>query len=391
SQVLTFKLQDGATSAPAPSTPVMEYSATTEELLRRFRSQVTAATGTPGYEAAREQVLRGMVTSDKLPIPPPSTAPKRGRGRGRGRGSALSRTASTGESTPVSASPVERGRGRVGRPRGRGRGGGRGGKRKREESADDDEDSEDDSEISSSYAPMPTRTKSGRNVNKPTQFVPTIPSPTREPKRRKVHRRTMDSAVCTMCKRGVSTSQNTIVFCDKCSKPYHMYCHDPPIDREFVDIAEKEWFCLACSPVEGDPAVSRAAELDGGANATFEDKRAYLFSLSRLDLVNMILKMASAHPELAIIPLKTPTTSATISTPNSTAALSAAPQSGSMSTALTGGSTHVAFDPQTAFEEDYDSDLPAHYPKPGKGLIRNIIHSPDDPAWVMEDNDVFSH
>jgi hypothetical protein len=112
-------------------------SATTAELLARARANA-AGNGTPGYEAAREQLMRSMMMSDKLPVPVAGAMPKRGRGGRKSRGGADGRSPS--ESTPGStATPTsERGRGKVGRPRGRGRGGGRGGKRKRSESVDSD-------------------------------------------------------------------------------------------------------------------------------------------------------------------------------------------------------------------------------------------------------------
>lgn len=117
------------------------YSETTAELLARARANAAAQPGTAGYEAAREHVLKNLVTSDRLPIPSPgSSASKRGRGRGRGKGGAARSARSPADSTPGSVStPVtDRARGKVGRPRGRGRGGGgRGGKRKRSESIDE--------------------------------------------------------------------------------------------------------------------------------------------------------------------------------------------------------------------------------------------------------------
>jgi hypothetical protein len=36
------------------------------------------------------------------------------------------------------------------------------------------------------------------------------------------------------------------VFCDVCNTAYHQYCHDPPIDNEYVTVLEKEWLCGPC-------------------------------------------------------------------------------------------------------------------------------------------------
>src|SRR5215469_4143100 len=82
------------------SFPSGHFSAATEELLRRVSASGAAQTGTPGYEAAREQLLKSMVTSDRLPLPPLLSTGKRGRGVGRvslTRTDGLGRTTSTPE------------------------------------------------------------------------------------------------------------------------------------------------------------------------------------------------------------------------------------------------------------------------------------------------------
>lgn len=118
-----------------------QFSASTEEIIKRVSANASARAGTPGYQAAREQVLQKIVTSDKFP---PSSPMAGGRGRGRGGGKSGTPTGSRSEvggdtTTPGATSTPLSGRGRGG-GRGRGRGGGRGGKRKRADS--------DDSEVS---------------------------------------------------------------------------------------------------------------------------------------------------------------------------------------------------------------------------------------------------
>ena len=242
------------------SFPIGHYSAATDELLRRVSASGAAQMGTPGYEAAREQILKSMVTSDRLPLPPPLQTGKRGRGGGR-----ISLARTDGHDRATSILEQTRGRGR-GRPRGRGRGGargGRGGKRKRSDSEVEESDGvltddlkygsdgpvQDDNEddASDAYTPLPTRTKSGRNVTKPSQFVPTIPSPASGTKKKRPYRRNPESALCKACHRGHSPPNNQVVFCNGCGGAYHQYCHDPPIDREAILIPEKEWFCASCS------------------------------------------------------------------------------------------------------------------------------------------------
>jgi hypothetical protein len=46
------------------------------------------------------------------------------------------------------------------------------------------------------------------------------------------------------------------------------------------------------------------------------------------------------------------------------------------------------------YEEDdgYDTDPPAHYPKPGQGLARTLRPESEDLNWLVDDNfEVFSH
>ena len=61
-----------------------------------------------------------------------------------------------------------------------------------------------------------------------------------------------------------------IVFCSSCNTPYHQYCHDPPIDREVVLIAEKDWFCSPCTRSRDEPAHS-AESLVSGSNLTADE------------------------------------------------------------------------------------------------------------------------
>lgn len=184
------------------------------------------------------------------------------------------------ETTPASASaPPTRGR-PIGRPRGsRARGttrastrGGRGGKRKRAEAEDDD-----DSSGSEIFTPTALTTKSGRNIQKPTAFVPPPqPSPTAVPayKKKRTFRRNPESAVCKICLRGVSPASNMIVFCDGCNTPYHRYCHQPPIDQSVIDEVDKEWFCKQCERERIEPVP--ATEIEGfiaGQGASAEEVR----------------------------------------------------------------------------------------------------------------------
>lgn len=310
----SFQTLNFASASPSPPVPIMPganggtstfgYSAATAELLRRMSENAAAHTGTPDYQAAREQILRGIVTSDKLPVPPPMTTGKRGRG-GRGgltRADSMARTSAT----PTAFQTPETTRGRPrGRPRGRGRGrgSGRGGKRKREDSdaemsdvsmSDDGklgsdgrmQGEDDEEDMSDSYTPLPTRTKSGRSITKPTQFIPTIQSPSSGQKKKRAYRRNPESALCKACDRGHSPANNQVVFCDGCGSAYHQYCHDPPIEKEVVLVPEKEWFCASC--VRDRDEVITGSTLEGlvsGETMTREEVRLFPIHLAVLLLI----------------------------------------------------------------------------------------------------------
>lgn len=220
-----------------------QISAQTESILKRINDNAAnaAAAGTPGWEAAKEQIMRDMQTSDKFPTPTPPRETGASQPAGQGGSANGSQITFKMEGDSIQVTPNSSGRGRGGgRPRGRGRGGGRGSKRKR--GAGTDEESED-SEV---YSPVVTTTKSGRSVQKPSSFVPPPPSPTTTSKRKRPYRRNPESAVCKICLRGTSPANNMIVFCDGCNTPYHRYCHHPPIDQAVVDEFDKEWYCQQC-------------------------------------------------------------------------------------------------------------------------------------------------
>ncbi|KAF2644657.1 CoA-transferase family III [Massarina eburnea CBS 473.64] len=307
----------GATSFP-------QYSASTAEILKRLQASNSAAAGTPAFEAKRAEVMQSYMTSDKLPTPPPvANSGRRGRGGRSATGGTTRADGAGGSAESVGNTPVS-GRG-SGRGRGRGRGGGRGGKRKRAESVESD----DDSEISSSYTPLPTRTKSGRNVNRPVAFVPTLPEPTQSVKRRR-STKTILTAQCKICHRGTDPGNNRIVFCDVCTTPYHQYCHDPPIDNEVVNVLEKEWLCGPCSRSKQNVIAGTDGLVAAPGGLSIDD------------------------PSNIPIP--------------------------------------PSNDQIDEYDDGYDTDPPAHYPKAGNGLARTLRPESEDLQWLVDDNfEVFSH
>ncbi|KAL5377651.1 hypothetical protein PMIN03_001924 [Paraphaeosphaeria minitans] len=407
-----------ASNSSGPSFP--QFSAATAEILKRLQAnQGNATAGTAAFEAKRAEVLQNYVTSDKLPTPPPVA----GNGR-RGRGGRVGTPLKTDSAGPT---PTSKG---TGRGKGRGRGGGRGGKRKRAES----EESDDDSDISSSYTPLPTRTKSGRSVNKPVAFVPTIPEPTQTGKRRR-STKTILAAQCKTCHRGTDPTNNRIVFCDSCNTAYHQYCHDPPISNEVVTVLEKEWLCGPCerskqTVIEGTDGLTTAESL------SIDEKRAYFLTLSQARLASLLLHASIRHPELPLFPpnvhdlipdqsapISKPSIPKPISQPTSTSkppnghgSTSGTPHSqqlpnaigpdhdpseaqllGEMSTERPSTMNSPSINPsggldQANYDDGYDSDPPANYPKAGNGLAGTLRPESEDLQWLVDDNfEVFSH
>ncbi|KAF5848705.1 hypothetical protein GGP41_009787 [Bipolaris sorokiniana] len=417
----------GATSGPS----FPQYSASTAAILERLQGKSGHAAGSAAFEAKRAEILQSYVTSDKLPTPPPAVATGR-----RGRGGRVSTP--SGLKTEVGALPAPTSSGRAsGRGRGRGRGGrgGRGGKRKRSDSDEESHNDDGDSDVSDSYTPLPTRTKSGRSVNKPVAFVPVIPEPAQGVKRRK-STKTLLAAKCKTCHRETDPSNNRIVFCDACSTAYHQYCHDPPIDNEVVTVLEKEFLCTPCTRAK-QIAVEGAHDLIAAEDLSVDQKRAYFSTLPQHQLVGLLLTATIRHPELPVFPpnvrtLISDTSNAkaqpqeqqqqqqvqeqqnqqqppppTLQQPSITSPANGAtpqfsshPQSelGSTEAQTLGDNSNQ---PLTTidlagnqYDEDdgYDTDPPAHYPKAGNGLARTLRPESEDLNWLVDDNfEVFSH
>lgn len=317
---------------------------------------------------------------------------------------------------------------------------------------------QDDSDISSSYTPMPTRTKSGRNVNKPVAFVPTIPEPSQTVKRRR-STKTILAAQCKICHRGTDPGNNRIVFCDVCSTPYHQYCHNPPIENEVVNVLEKEWLCGPCQRSK-ESVVENTDGLVATEGLSIEDvrmnesvsnqanifqKRAYFSSLPQSRLVSLLLHASIRHPELPLFPpnveglIPAQPAASTASKPSlpTSAPQAASKQLASLAWPMTSppnghGPIHshpsipsaALVDPAEAqllgedrqsniagpsqpaaavdlngaleqgdeYDDGYDTDPPAHYPKAGNGLARTLPPESEDLNWLVDDNfEVFSH
>ncbi|KAB8204172.1 CoA-transferase family III domain-containing protein [Aspergillus parasiticus] len=198
----------------------------------------------------------------------------------------------------------------------------------------------------SDVAPTATQTKSGRQVNRPSLYVPPSASPTvakdssnsleasdttqRQAaavrKRKRVYRKPKDGIVsCIHCQRGHSPQSNTIVFCDECNGPWHQLCHDPPIDSQVVTVKERQWVCRECKPVPItilQPTVVRSnpsltgpslgppvhapllmpkTEV-GGEGFSADERRGFLSGLSHATLVELLVTLSDQHPTIPMFP-----------------------------------------------------------------------------------------
>lgn len=258
----------------------------------------------------------------------------------------------------------------------------RGKKRKR----GDDSDNEviragDSSSDESDVAPTATQTKSGRQVTRPSLYVPpttmptaskaavnspnasnrmTAPATSARKRRRPIGKGKDINVSCVHCQRGHSPLTNVIVFCDECNGAWHQLCHDPPIDNEVVTVQEKEWRCRGCKPVpitiafptvvRSNPALQSrplgppahpplpVSQIEvGGEGYSRDERRGYLSSLSHATLVELLVTLSDHHPSVPMFPadLRSLPTSRFVhqsSTPT-------VPPAGSAATSTTSGST----------------------------------------------------
>lgn len=219
---------------------------------------------------------------------------------------------------------------------------------KRRKRGDDDGDDGDviragdsSSDHESDITPTATQTKSGRQVNRPSLYVPPAPSPgssmksnhntsfANSPdnstpaarKRKRIIRKGKEFNVnCVHCQRGHSPLNNAIVFCDWCNKAWHQLCHDPCIDDEVTQVKEKEWLCKQCKPVplsgiqptvvRSNPNMECQGRIPvkvpplevGGAGFSNDERRGYLSSLSYAALVELLVTLSDRNPDIPMFP-----------------------------------------------------------------------------------------
>ncbi|KAI9286823.1 hypothetical protein BC943DRAFT_215188 [Umbelopsis sp. AD052] len=105
---------------------------------------------------------------------------------------------------------------------------------------------------------------------------------------------------CTICHRGNSPQNNRIVLCDKCDRPFHQQCHMPPIESITLEIEGTTWFCSQCETERESQLVAKY-EVDG-RDIERETKLAYLLSLPKSFLIDMLFNYERNHPGLKMYP-----------------------------------------------------------------------------------------
>lgn len=118
-----------------------------------------------------------------------------------------------------------------------------------------------------------TMTKYGRQVQKPTQYNPSLQSARDAQKRKTNGKRTQEQALCKVCQRGLSPNANQIVFCDGCNNGWHQMCHEPYIDDDFVSNESQSWFCNRCV-AKREKHIAKKKKLEGFKGVSWSGKTA---------------------------------------------------------------------------------------------------------------------
>ncbi|KAK8070018.1 hypothetical protein PG994_006634 [Apiospora phragmitis] len=305
------QLMSALSSQPRmPYTP--QFSAATEMILKRikggeptsFNNAVSPASAAgvsqSTYEDAKNRLAMSMKTTLTLPMPSSSSPAPAPTPSLYSHSTATSRPPSGSTSKPA---PPAKGSNKRGKAQ-------KGGKRKKIKGEEDSSSSLSElSDVEGDGGAFPdpaapTMTKSGRQVQKPTQFTPAQAATAS--KKKHYGKRTPEQALCKVCTRGLSPATNQIVFCDGCNVCWHQLCHDPYIDDEFVSDESRSWFCRGCI-AKREKQLAKKKSVDGfkgvsWATKSAEQKRNYLSSLSPAQLVNVAMYALELHPDLPIFP-----------------------------------------------------------------------------------------
>lgn len=211
-----------------------------------------------------------------------------------------------------------------------------------------------------------------------------------------------------ICQRGHSPPSNQIILCDGCNAAYHMYCHDPTIHEDFATQLDKAWFCGKCKSEKENANLGIGGRVSG-EGLTQEEKQRYLSSLTPDTLRSLLLHACTIHPSLPIFP---PNTHQTLQSPSETfpqprhpampnslnsipytlPPLSASVPSITSQQNISSRPEPAPPPPRTVPGYGYQHDPPAHYPRPGQGLMAKLPHEHHDLQWMVDDNyHAFNH
>jgi len=119
----------------------------------------------------------------------------------------------------------------------------------------DDEDIDEESEAELDEQPKEAHSAQGRgrvrsrSVATVAESVPAAIVPVPHHKKRKLAPENLFpealEAVCCVCNKDHSSTENDLCLCDKCDRGFHALCHDPPVD--YFGSLEDQWFCSDCS------------------------------------------------------------------------------------------------------------------------------------------------
>ncbi|KAI1825456.1 hypothetical protein F4861DRAFT_537923 [Xylaria intraflava] len=404
-------------SAPSPASStgrrpyVPQFSAATQMILSRINnkpgslsaalssaSSVARSIEQSTFEDAKRRLVMTMKTSLTMPMPTPNQKKPASGTLPAPIGDSFHLrppppVPATARTTPAKATPSKS---QPSKPRGRPP---RGTKRKRGKDDDDDEVTTSPSDLSDSdleaakAQTAATMTKSGRQIQKPTQFNPADASGTH--KRKNYGKRTAEQALCKVCTRGLSPAMNRIVFCDGCNFCWHQMCHDPYIDDDFVSNESRSWFCGRCM-AKREKALAKKKTLEEYKGVSWgsksgEQRRDYLTNLPHAQLVNIIMYCTEIHPELPIFPSQESGVSSNkrsaqgIYAGSTTASLFPradpkvrGPTNFAASAASTPDAKSSGEGQDRAHRESSVESIPPAWPKVGKGVLAGLELNEDD-------------
>lgn len=231
--------------------------------------------------------------------------------------------------------------------------------------------------------------------------------------KRRVYRGREQFALCEHCLRGYGPPGNVIVFCDACNKCWHQRCHEPHISKQTVTDSKAEWYCSECdrilhgkkkdkkangktsiqpalaAPPVAVQAPTYAGPRLGGRFIPRDQKVGYLKTLSKEDLVSLLLQSSDLAPDLPLFQALVPPPPPPV----------AMPQAQFTSTYVTPVSKMPSFRGKDLGDDDevdegYDGYFDEHaalYPKPGHGL--QLPPERDDLHMLLEGKEsrTFSH